>query len=299
MATLAACSPKEAGVQRTTDENGTEIVLNKLEPVKTSGSPSTLELTEVWRLDTGDDAVADFGLVDIGAFDIDGKGNVYFAADRSNETAVLKFDANGRPAASFGRRGQGPGEIQDAAALFVSAADEVAVTNAGNNRLTVFGPDGKHLRETPISPEHIAVAPLPNGSFLTVKRMADPKPDMLFEFPIEVVGPDLKARAKLDTGFIENPMTGERLRGTYHIQSWSVSRDMIFTGHQDRGYDIFAFDFDGRPIRKIRKEFAPIPVPEVPQEGVSQPVRFPPDEIHPGQGLFSGRPAAFHRLHRR
>jgi hypothetical protein len=37
---------------------------------------------------------------------------------------------------------------------------------------------------------------------------------------------------------------------------------MIFTGHQDRGYDIFVYDFDGRLVRKIRKEFTPIPVPE-------------------------------------
>jgi len=261
-AVLAACGPRESAVEKIVDENGTEIVLNKLEPVTGRKAPKALELTEVWRLDTGDDAVADFGLADIGAFDIDGKGNVYFAADRSNETAVLKFDESGRPAASFGRRGQGPGEIQGVGALYASAADEVAVTNEGNNRLTVFGPDGKLLRETPISPEYIAVAPLPNGSFLTVKRMPDPKPDALFEFPIELIGPDLKARAKLDTGFIENPMTGERLRGTYHIQSWSVSRDRIFTGHQDRGYDIFAYDFDGRPIRKVRKEYKPIPVPE-------------------------------------
>jgi hypothetical protein len=50
--------------------------------------------------------------------------------------------------------------------------------------------------------------------------------------------------------------------GTYHLQSWSVSREKIFTGHQDRGYDIFVYDFDGRPIRKIRKEYAPVPVPE-------------------------------------
>ena len=41
-----------------------------------------------------------------------------------------------------------------------------------------------------------------------------------------------------------------------------LSREWIFTGHQDRGYDIFVYDFEGRPVRKIRKEFRPIPVPE-------------------------------------
>jgi hypothetical protein len=262
LAALTSCGSKDTAVARTRDADGTEIVLNKLGAAKREGTPAVLELAEEWRLDTGDDAVADFGLTDIGVFDIDSGGNVYFAADRSHETAVLKFDASGLPSASFGPRGQGPGDIQGVGALFITAGGEVAVTNQGNNRLTVFGSDGTLLRETPLTPDLIAVAPLPNGSYVTVKRKPDPKPETLFEFPIELAGPDLKAEAGLDTGFIENPMTGERLRGTYHIQSWSVSRDRIFTGHQDRGYDIFVYDFDGRPIRKIRKEHAAVPVPE-------------------------------------
>lgn len=262
VATLAACGSKETRVQRTTDERGTEIVLNKLEPVQASGSPSTFELAEEWHFSTSDDAVAEFGLGDFGLFTIDSKGNVYFSADQSHEKAVLKFDATGRPAASFGRRGQGPGEIHTVAALYVTGADEIAVTNQGNNRLTIYGSDGSFHKESPVSPRHLAVAPLINGSFVTVRRMADPKPGFFFEFPIDFAGPDLNVRSDLDTGFLENPMTSEKLLGTYHIQSWGVSRDKIFTGHQDRGYDIFVYDFDGRPVRKIRKKFAPVPVPE-------------------------------------
>ncbi|MBN1939682.1 MAG: hypothetical protein JW843_08850 [Candidatus Aminicenantes bacterium] len=262
LAALWACGSKEAPVEKTVDEMGTEIVLNRKEPAKLAGAPADLELVEEWRLDTGDDATASFGLSDIGEFDIDAEGNVFFLADPSHEKAVLKFDASGRPAASFGRRGQGPGEIQRFADLYVTARDEVAVSNQDNSRLTVFDAGGTLVRETPAPSDLMAVAPLPNGSFLTMKRQADPRPDSLFEFPIELSGPDWTVREKLDTGFLENPMTGEKLRGTYHLQSWSVSRDKIFTGHQDRGYDIFVYDFEGRPVRKIRKEFDAVPVPE-------------------------------------
>jgi hypothetical protein len=259
---LWACGPKDASVKRTVDEKGTEVVLNKLEPAKIAGAPGGLELVEEWRLDTGDDATASFGLADIGAFGVDSRKNVYFLAVRSEEKVVLKFDPAGRPAASFGKRGQGPGEVQRFAALFVTAGDEIAIANQGNGRLTVFDPEGSLLREVPAPSGLIGVAPLPNGCYLTVKQQADPKPDALFEFPIELSGPDWKVRTKLDTGFIENPLTGERLRGTYHIQSWSVSRDKIFTGHQDRGYDINVYDFEGRPVRIIRKAYAPVPVSE-------------------------------------
>jgi hypothetical protein len=262
IAMMAACAAKEPQVQRTTDENGAEIVLNKIEPFRSKGAPAALDLEEEWSLDTGNDEIAKTGLAEIGAFDIDSRGNVYFAAPKADEKTILKFDRAGRPVAAFGRKGQGPGEIQGISSLFVTDLDEIAVTNEGNNRLTVFGEDGKLLRETPIPSSMIALIPLPNGLFLTWSRMADPKPDALFEFPIALTGSDLKTFKILDTGLLENPMTGERLRGTYHIQSWSVSKGRIFTGHQDRGYDIFVFDLDGRPLRKIRKEFKPIPVPE-------------------------------------
>jgi hypothetical protein len=258
----AACAAKEPQVQKTTDENGTEIVLNKMEPLRRKGTPAALDLVEEWSLDTGSDEVAKTGLADIEAFAVDSGGNVYFTAMKGGGDSLLKFDRSGRPAASFGRKGQGPGEIQGISSLFITDRDEIAVTNEGNNRLTVFGPDGTLLRETPIPSNLTALVPLPNGLFLTWSRNYDPKPGVLIEFPIAVAGPDLKTRRVLDTGFLENPMTGERLRGTYHIQSWSVSKDRIFTGYQDRGYDIFVHDLDGRLLRKIRKEFKPLPVPE-------------------------------------
>jgi hypothetical protein len=262
IAMMAACAAKEPQVQRTTDENGVDIVLNKIEPFRSKGAPAALDLEEEWSLDTGNDEIAKTGLAEIGAFDIDSRGNVYFAAPKANEKTILKFDRAGRPVAAFGRKGQGPGEIQGISALFATDRDEIAVTNEGNNRLTVFGEDGKLLRETPIPSSLIALIPLPNGTFLTWSRIAGVKPDVLFEFPIALAGPDLKTRGNLDTGQLENPMTGERLRGTYHIQSWSISKGLIFTGHQDRGYDIFVYDFEGRLVRKIRKEYRPLPVPE-------------------------------------
>jgi hypothetical protein len=262
IAMMAACAAKEPQVQRTTDENGVDIVLNKIEPFRSKGAPAALDLEEEWSLDTGNDEIAKTGLAEIGAFDIDSRGNVYFAAPKADEKTILKFDLAGRPVAAFGRKGQGPGEIQGISALVAINRDEIAVTNEGNNRLTVFGEDGKLLRETPIPSSLIALIPLPNETFLTWSRIADVKPDVLFEFPIALAGPDLKTRRNLDTGQLENPMTGERLRGTYHIQSWSISKDRIFTGHQDRGYDIFVHDFEGRLVRKIRKEYRPLPVPE-------------------------------------
>jgi len=147
-------------------------------------------------------------------------------------------------------------------ALAVTDRDELAVTNQGNNRLTVFDPAGNLLREIPFISNCQAVIPLLNGRFFVWDHIYNPRPGILSESPMELADAKLKALKTLDTGFIENPFAGERLRGTYHIQSWSVSRDRIFTGQQDRGYDIFVYDFSGQPVRRIRKDYRPLPVPE-------------------------------------
>ncbi|MCK7541447.1 MAG: hypothetical protein MZV63_66465 [Marinilabiliales bacterium] len=77
-----------------------------------------------------------------------------------------------------------------------------------------------------------------------------------------LAGPDLKAIKVLDVSAVENPMSAERFKGSYHIQSWSVSKDLIFTGNQEGGYEIDVFDFKGRLVRRILKDFDPVSVPE-------------------------------------
>jgi len=255
------CGTKQDKIDKVI-ENGVEVVLNGLEPIRLKGAPSSLVLEEEMALDTEKDEVADTGLADIGSFGVDSEGNIYFASQRGGDNTILKFDRKGRYIASFGRKGQGPGEIQRINALFITDRNEVAVTNEGNNRLTIFDADGQLLREVPMIPGLLAVIPLANGNYFLWDRVPSERPGVLLEFPMTLAGPDLKTIKNLDTGIIENPMSGEQLRGTYHLQSWSVSRDKIFTGHQDRGYDIFIYDLEGRPVRKIRKEYKPVPVPE-------------------------------------
>ena len=43
---------------------------------------------------------------------------------------------------------------------------------------------------------------------------------------------------------------------------WKVADDRILIGNEQRGYDIWAYNLDGTLLRKIRKEFKPVPYPE-------------------------------------
>jgi hypothetical protein len=104
--------------------------------------------------------------------------------------------------------------------------------------------------------------PLENGKFLLWKRVLDPTSDYLIQNPLVVADEDLSELEVLDRQYVPNPMQGERLKGTYHVFSWAVSRGRIFSGFQERGYEIPVFDLDGKPVQKIKKEYKPVPVPE-------------------------------------
>ena len=257
---LFSCSTSKEGVKRVYEE-GVEVVLNRLEPYDVEGLPSTLTLERLFSIDTEQDAVAETGLVDTAYFDIDSEGYVYFLGPVSGENMVFKFSEKGEFLFSFGRIGQGPGEIQRGYSIQIVSDDSVVITNGGNNRLTIFYGDGTLKEEIATGSNVNAAALLPNGNVLLYKNILDPASDYLTN-PLFLCSPELEELKELDTQMVPNPLQGERLKGTWHIFSWSVSAGAIFTGYQERGYEISVFDFDGQLVRKIKKDFRPVPVPQ-------------------------------------
>jgi WD40 repeat protein len=59
---------------------------------------------------------------------------------------VHKFDALGNLIKTFGHKGQGPGDLQNPAALDLLDAKILVVNDAGNRRLSLFDLDGNFLR---------------------------------------------------------------------------------------------------------------------------------------------------------
>lgn len=77
----------------------------------------------------------------------DAEGNLYIL-DRQG-SRVLKYGPDGRHLATFGRNGEGPGELSQPLGLAVGRADTVWVTDFSNSRLTGFPQDGGAPRVAP------------------------------------------------------------------------------------------------------------------------------------------------------
>jgi outer membrane protein assembly factor BamB len=265
LALICSCAPKSE-VPDKVMEDGVEVVLNRLEPYAIKGEPSTFTLAKEFSIDTEDDAVAELGLTDIGVyFDADSAGNIYVSSFKNADGMIFQFDRDGRFVRSFVRKGQGPGELrgQNYLSLYITADRDghLAVSDFGN-KLAVFDRDGQLIEERKIPSSTINNTPLANGNYLSYIRVMDARSEFINQNPLTLLDGRLEEIKELDKQIVPNPIVGKRLKGTYHILSWSVANGKIFSGFQERGYEIFVYDLDGNLVRKIKKESKPVPVPE-------------------------------------
>jgi len=85
-----------------------------------------------------------------------GTGGLYATASEiylvdASASKVRVYDYQGTHLRSFGREGQGPGELQYPYFIVVGSAGRVYVTNSGNQRVTIFSADGELVDEIPLS----------------------------------------------------------------------------------------------------------------------------------------------------
>ncbi|UCE40521.1 MAG: 6-bladed beta-propeller [Candidatus Aminicenantes bacterium] len=262
---LSTCAPKGEVPERVM-EDGVELVFNRLEPYTIKGKPSPFFLQKEFSIDTENDKIAETGLTDIGLnFDVDPDGNIFLVGYENTEGMIFEFDNKGNFVHSFGRKGRGPGELQGrnymSLFLTVDQNKDIAVSDFGN-KMVVFNRDGQVIDEKKIDSGTICTVPLTNGNFLSYISMMDGRSEYINQNPLALFDNQFEEIKELDKQMIPNPIVGKRLKGSYHVLSWSVSESKIFSGFQERGYEIYVYDFDGNLVQKIKKEFKPVPVPE-------------------------------------
>ncbi len=278
-------------------EDGVEVVINHLEPYKIKGKPSILHLEKEYVIDTEDDEIADLGLTDIGAFDVDSEGNIYMVSPMAKENTIFKFDSNGNYVHSFCRMGQGPGEMPYPPwTLNITSQDEITATNAMNKKLLIFNNDGNFVEETPIAlqaPRIYGVTPLKNGNYLCIKVVSDPKSDYLFQFTLGLQDSEFKEINDLNVHNEPNHFKGQNRQGIFTF-CHRITKDKIFVGNDSRGYEIWVFDLDGNLMRKIRKDYEKVPITrefmEETMKALDEPRRkmtIFPESFPPFQGFFT------------
>jgi hypothetical protein len=104
-------------------------------------------------------------------FDIslDSSGNIY-VTDSGNHS-IQKFSPDAELLASFGRKGQGPGEFQIMGGITVDSQGQMHVTDRSTNRLKVLFPQGNETKNIPTMKTTGEIALLRSGEYVLAKSL--------------------------------------------------------------------------------------------------------------------------------
>jgi len=262
---IVACSREESQVEKVM-EDGIEIVVNGAEPYRLPDVRSPFDLDEELVIDLEDENVSKTGLYQLDTFAVDADGNIYILSMRSEENHIFKFTPDGQFDKSFGRHGQGPGELSGPTGVILTADRELMVTDPDNAKLVYLNRDGGLNREVTLNRNIPVVQPLSNGNFVVFGRLRPDLDQRYLTFPLELCDRNLDPIKKLDEYRMENFRVTRRLRGTQPGFGLAAGGGRIFIGNEVRDYDILVYDHEGILVKKIRKRHQPLPVTDAIKE---------------------------------
>ena len=286
------CGPKQDKVERII-EDGVEVVINHLEPYQT-GNISSFNLEEIFKIDTEEDEIVNLGIADILGFEVGSEGEIFILrAYKGEGDFIFKFDSSGKFVKSFGPQGEGPGEFRNPRHIALDREDNIVIIDFGRAILLKYDKDGVFVNDYKTTRGEVKVTSGPRANLLVLGASFDPENGKQI-FSLKLLNPELELLQPIDNYSFEWPPR-EKFRATEPLFCWSASRDYIYVAKEDRGYEIWVYDFNGKLIHKIRKEYRKIPISENYKKKILK--QFPDNlrnrlyfpEIHsPFQSLVSG-----------
>lgn len=255
---MASCRSQQPQIDRIYEE-GVEVVLNHLQPYVLPGVPSSLLLEEDFSIDTESEEAMAMGLFEINDFAVDSESNIYLAQRPKPDHAVIKIDPTGKFITSFGRKGQGPGEFQSSPGIEIDEEDHLIAENVSGGELYVFDKEGFLLREIRPDRTLLYFGCLVTGKYLLGWQTRDPEKGV-FRNDFGISNESISDIYKFQSCEFDDPITAPRFNAAMGSFAIGASDTNIFFGDSNKGYEIHVFDLKGKLVKKIRKEFRPVPV---------------------------------------
>ncbi|MGD8535924.1 MAG: 6-bladed beta-propeller [Candidatus Aminicenantes bacterium] len=258
------CGPKQDEVERFMEE-GVEVIVNHLEPHLIKGELNTLHLEEEFTIDFEREDLREIGIREIIGLDVDSDGNIYFIVSRSDADLILKFDADGKFILSFGRRGEGPGELIAPRYLRVDESERIQIADNNRKKIYIFEKNGSYIKAISLPSNHRIATLLENGNILAVKNNFN-KDIGRGEYPIILSNEGLEEIKMLHPGlWMPNIVLSKRINPLRIYMDYNVlrpSNGRIYVGNYGKGYEFLIYDTEGNLLRKIKKEYHSVKVPD-------------------------------------
>jgi hypothetical protein len=248
---LAAFSSARAASQsvRIEQKDGHTYVYNGPKPAAVPGCPRGVRL--VHELTIGSEKDGDETMIfAIRAVQVGAAGEVYVLDEKIGQVKV--YGSDGRHLRTFGKKGQGPGELQSPSRMVLTTEGNLCFLDSGNNRISVYSPEGACLKEIPFT------------SFRPFRFLPDSRGfgygDIL-DFQGGVKDILLKFDAKLDKAatvatlvIAENPNEKMFPIDMFRL-IFQVDREDRVVWASTGAYELNVVDAAGTPVRTIVREY--------------------------------------------
>jgi len=248
---LSSCATEELKIQRKNEE-GVEVVINHVDPYKIKGEAYSFDLDEEIVISEERKDLIDLGMMSMGEFAVDSNGNIYIVGWKNINNFIFKFDRHGNFITSFGRRGQGPGELEMPMRPG-TIGDKFYITDRGK-KIVIYDKKGNLLEEKYFTVRASEGEVLNNGKYLLFGGSSGIKTDVYAPLSFSLFNSEFKKIKDLDIYKLH--YRNERLPPFF---MWRVTKNNIFIINEERGYEILVYDLEGNMVRKIRKAFRPVP----------------------------------------
>jgi hypothetical protein len=229
-----------------------ETVKNGLTPAKET--EQILSLNQTLSIDMERPDITSSGMGVPGEFDADAEGNLFVVAFKNAENFVYKFDSAGKLIHTFGKYGQGPGELQWPFRPAIMKGTHLSVFDGQKKTFYVFDDQGRCLKEKHLS-EASQVEPLANGNYLVKSFVDGLASKESYTMGLYLYDREFRKVKELDRRAYS--LDSSRLTPFF---MWRTTPNRIYVVNENRGYEIWVFDLDGNPVRKIVKDFKPVRV---------------------------------------
>ena len=248
---MAACLNKEAKIEKTI-EDGVEIIINRINPYKIKGEAYDFDLEEEMVISEERKDLLERGMRSMGEFAVDSDGNIYIIGWKNIDNFIFKFDKNGNFITSFGRRGQGPGELEMPMWPGI-VRDELYLTDRGK-KIVIYDKDGNLIEERYFLFSATYGDVLTNGKYILFGGVEGYKTEVYAPCSLSLYDSGFRKIKTLD--IYKLYYRNERLAPFF---MWRVTKSNIFIINEERGYEILVYDFEGNLVKKIRKGYRPVP----------------------------------------
>jgi len=256
-------------------ENGVKVVKNPKKPIY---GEDIFIIEE--ELSFGDDEEdEDYMFSEVSHITVDNDGRIYVLDRR--ESHVKLFDQEGKHVRTIGRKGQGPGELNNPIFVYFPR-NELLVTQ--RERLSFFSPEGEFLRTVLMKKESPSRARCNSHEKIvgtaTVFDLENPYTyfNVLKTYDSEIEPIKELARIKIQRKpGVLNPISP-------NIYMTVDDEDNIIFGYS-KDYELQIFNPEGDLIKKIMREYDPVEVTEEEKEeatqGISSQIKVEFPKYHP------------------